>query len=44
MNKLVLITGTSQGIGLAIAQEFLNNNYQVIVLKKQILNCMIKML
>ena len=35
MNKLVLITGTSQGIGLAIAKEFLNNNYQVIGLDRK---------
>lgn len=27
---IVLITGTSKGIGKSIAEEFLNNNYQVI--------------
>ena len=29
-NKIVLITGTSRGIGKAIAEEFLNNNFKVI--------------
>ena len=27
MNKLVLITGTSQGIGLAIAKELLSSDW-----------------
>lgn len=30
MNKTVLITGASRGIGFALAQQFLNNNYKVI--------------
>ncbi len=30
MNKTVLITGASRGIGFALAQQFLNNNYHVI--------------
>ena len=29
-NKIVLVTGTSRGIGKAIAEEFLNNNFKVI--------------
>ena len=29
-NRIVLITGTSRGIGKAIAKEFLNNNFKVI--------------
>jgi NAD(P)-dependent dehydrogenase (short-subunit alcohol dehydrogenase family) len=30
MNKTVLITGASRGIGFALAQQFLNNEYHVI--------------
>lgn len=30
MNKTVLITGTSRGIGLALAKKFLDNGYKVI--------------
>jgi NAD(P)-dependent dehydrogenase (short-subunit alcohol dehydrogenase family) len=30
MNKIILITGASKGIGFALAQQFLNNGYTVI--------------
>lgn len=33
-NKIVIITGTSKGIGKAIAEEFLNNDFQVIGLDR----------
>ena len=33
-NKIVITTGTSKGIGKAIAEEFLNNDFQVIGLDR----------